>query len=87
MDMEPFIVRSIANKKKFDIQIAKFIYATNSAFRHVEHSEFIKLINLLHPGYKSPLRRQIANELLNEVFDSELVKIKDCLNGKSVCMV
>lgn len=85
--MEPFIVRtSIANKKKFDIQIAKFIYATNSAFRHVEHPEFIKLINLLHPGYKPPLRRQIANELLNEVFDSELVKIKDCLNGKSVCM-
>lgn len=87
MDMEPFIVRtSIANKKKFDIQIAKFIYATNSAFIHVEHPEFKKLINLLHPGYKSPLRRQIANELLNEVFDSELVKIKDCLNGKSVCM-
>lgn len=41
---------------------------------------------MLHPDYKPPLRRQIVNELLNEVFDSELVKIKDCLNGKSVCM-
>lgn len=63
---------------------AKFIYATNSAFKHVEHPEFIKFINLLHPDYKPLLRRQIANELLNEVFDSELIKIKDYL--KSVCM-
>jgi len=87
IDMEPFIVRtSIANKKKFDIQIAKFIYATNTAFRHVEHPEFIKLINLLHPGYKPPSRYQIASELLDKVFDSELSKIKDCLNGKNVCM-
>lgn len=86
-NMEPFIIRtSIANKKKFDLQIAKFIYATNSAFRHVEHPEFIKLINLLHPGYKPPLRRQIANELLDEVFNSETVKIRDYLNGKNVCM-
>lgn len=85
--MEPFIVRtSIANKKTFDIQIAKFIYATNTAFRHVEHPEFIKLINLLHPGYKPPSRHQIASELLDKVFDSELGKIKDCLNGKNVCM-
>lgn len=85
--MEPFVVRtSVANKKKFDIQVAKFIYATNSAFRHVEHPEFIKLINLLHPGYKPPLRRQIANELLNEVFNSELRKVKDYLHEKNVCM-
>jgi len=40
----------------------------------------------LHPGYKPPLRQQIANELLNEVFNSELVKIKDYLNGKNVYM-
>lgn len=85
--MEPFITRtSIAAKKQFDVQIAKFIYATNSAFRHVEHPEFIKLINLLHPGYKPPSRFQIANELLDEVFNSEIAKIKNCLNGKTVCM-
>jgi len=82
-----FIVRTlVANKKKFDLQIAKFIYATNSAFRHVEYPEFIKSINLFHPGYKPPSKLQIANELLNEVFNSILVKIKDCLNGKTVCM-
>jgi len=41
---------------------------------------------LLHPGYKPPSRLQIANELLNEVFNSILIKIKDCLNRKTVCM-
>jgi len=52
----------------------------------VIHSEFVKLINLLHLDYKLPLRCQIANELFDEIFDSELVKLKDCLNGKSICM-
>ncbi|EFN81670.1 hypothetical protein EAI_14298, partial [Harpegnathos saltator] len=56
------------------------------AFKYMEHPKFIKLINLLYPGYKPPSRFQIANELLDEVFNSELTKIKDCLNGKTVCM-
>jgi len=44
----------LQTKKNLDLQvalfIAKFIYATNSAFRYVEHPEFIKLINLLQQG-------------------------------------
>lgn len=50
------------------------------------NTQSLNFINLLHPGYKPPLRCQIASEVLNEVFDSELVKIKDCLSGKSVYM-
>ncbi|XP_024882803.1 uncharacterized protein LOC112461697 [Temnothorax curvispinosus] len=79
-------ISTLTKSKLRSRDMESFIYATNSAFRHVEHPEFIKLINLLHPEYKPPLRRQIANKLLNEVFDSELAKIKDCLNGKTVCM-
>jgi hypothetical protein len=36
----------------FDLPTAKFFYGTNTLFRHVEHPEFVKLINQLRPGNK-----------------------------------
>jgi len=39
------------DKEKFDIQVAKFLFATNTAFNTVNHHEFKKLVELLHPGY------------------------------------
>ena len=74
------------DKKKFDLQIAKFVYGTNTPFTHVEHPEFVKLINQLRPGYKLPNRHNIANNLLDEIFNTTISEIKSQLNGKSVCM-
>lgn len=85
--LDKFVTRtSLSEKKKLDIQIARFIYATNSAFRHVEHAEFIKMIQLLRPGYSPPSRRQIGNELLEEIYTSTDTSIKKHLRGKTVCM-
>lgn len=66
--------------------INTFVYATNTAFRAVEHVEFVKLVNMLRPGYNPPNRHSISNELLNEVYDSLTSLIKNELEGKTVCM-
>lgn len=66
--MVSFITRtSSAEKNNIDIQIARFLYSTNSSFRHVDHPEFKKLINILRPGYNPPNRHQIGNRLLDEL--------------------
>ncbi|KAI6659886.1 hypothetical protein LOD99_14226 [Oopsacas minuta] len=36
-----------------DLQIARYIYATNMPFIAVEHPKFIKLIKMVWPGYIS----------------------------------
>lgn len=85
--LHKFITRTSQNEReKLDIQVARFIYGTNSPFKHVEHIEFVNMIKLLRPGYKPPNRKQVANELLDEVYDSVTVDSMNNLNGKTVCM-
>lgn len=82
-----FVIRtSDKDKKSFDVQIAKYIYATNSSFAFVEHKEFKKMIQLIRPGYKPPNRDQIGSKLLDQVFDEVDEDIKKILKGKIVCM-
>ena len=45
------------------------MYANNSSFNLVKNTEFLKLIELLHLGYRPPSRREIASELLEHVDD------------------
>lgn len=82
-----FVIRtSDKDKISFDVQIAKYIYATNSSFAFVEHKEFKKMIQLIRPGYKPPNRDQIGNKLLDKVFNEVNEDIKKILKGKIVCM-
>ncbi|KAE9542331.1 hypothetical protein AGLY_003458 [Aphis glycines] len=72
-----FVVKtSSANKVHLDLQVARFVYATNSSFLLVQHHKFKKLISLLRPGYNPPTRQSIANDLLNSI----------ARNGKIVCI-
>jgi len=85
--LNQFVVRTTqADKHNLDIQVARFIYATNTAFRAVEHVEFVKLVNMLRPGYVPPTRQSISSELLNQVYDSLTILTKKELQGKTVCM-
>lgn len=82
-----FVVKtSSADKVDLDLQVARFVYATNSSFILVQHSEFKKLISLLRPGYNPPTRQSIANDLLNSVYLKQQAELKQNLNGKTVCM-
>lgn len=74
------------DKEKFDIQVAKFLFSTNTAFNTVNHSEFKKLVELLHPGYKLPTDKAISNELLDTVYKNTLSSMENDLKNKTVCM-
>ena len=81
--MTNFIVRTTANEKEaFDIQVARFIYATNSPFKLAENKEFLKLIEMLHPGYTPPNRRALANILLDKVHEDVYISCKEKVKGK-----
>ncbi|CAK9299166.1 unnamed protein product [Gordionus sp. m RMFG-2023] len=73
-------------KEEIDKQIAKAIYATNSSIKCVEHPEFIKTIHMLRPGYEPPSRKNIAEELLNKIYDEEKVSYFNNLTGKTGCL-
>jgi len=75
-----------SKKEVFDDQIAKFIYATNSSFRIVEDEKFIRLIQLLRPGYSPPSRFDISGKLLDVVHKKCLKCNKEMLKDKTVCM-
>ena len=52
-----------------DKQVARFIYSENVSFRSVEGSEFVKMCQILRPGYKPPDRRKLAGPLLETIYE------------------
>ena len=82
-----FVTRtSQSEKNKLDLQIARYLYATNTPFRAVEHPEFKKMINALRPGYKPPNRNSVSTDLLDKVHNSVKTTIKENLCNKKVCL-
>lgn len=85
--LDSFVTKTTkAEKEVLDEQIARFIYATNSSFRLVEHEEFKKTLQLLRPGYNPPSRHDVAGRLLDTVHAKCLKTGELALKGKSVCM-
>lgn len=62
-----------SRRKVIDQQVLKMIVKEYYPFSIVEDREFVKLINLLNPGYKLPLRKTLSKSLLpimyNEIHD------------------
>ena len=51
--MDNFVMKTSGNEKAaIDLQITRFVCATNSPFSIMEHPEFLKLITMLRPGYQ-----------------------------------
>lgn len=85
--LDSFVVRTSATQKaELDEQVAKMVYATNSAFRLVDHPEFVKMVEMLRPGYKPPSRQDVADEHLPQVYEKEVRKCSDILRGSTVCL-
>lgn len=86
-DITNFLVRTTTEEaQKLDIQLAKYFFATNTAFNHVEHVEFKKLCAQLRPGYNPPSRKKLSTTLLDEVFLETVNEFKDVLQDQNVCM-
>ena len=86
-DMKTFVKTTTANEKQaIDVQVARFIYATNSSFNLVENEEFLALIEMLRPGYRPPSRKEIGSELLELVYEKIYAVCKEKVEGKTVSM-
>lgn len=72
-------------KDLLDLQVARLVYATNMAFRSVEHPQFIQLMKQLRPGYNPPSRREIGGTLLDTIYMEEKRKCSEMLQNKIVC--
>lgn len=87
MNMNSYVIKTSSSQKSaFDMQIARYVYATNSAFQSVEHVEFKKMVSMLHPGYVPPSRFDVAGKLLENVYIEEKEKCSKILEGQVVCM-
>ena len=71
---------SAETKDSLDLLVAKYFLSTNTAFKNVENSHFINLMENLRPGYKPPNRKQLAGPLLHRVYEEVMGKIKAELN-------
>jgi len=66
---------------KFERQVGRFMYATNSPFSLVENKEFLALMAMGRPGVKIPKRQVVAGRLLDSVYDEEWEKFKQSVAG------
>ena len=82
------VIKTSSDKKgELDLQIAKFFYACNIPFNVAEHTEFLKTIKLLRPGYSPPNRKTISGDLLDKVSEEMHGKMKKELDGKTATLV
>lgn len=80
------VLTSAAYAQSIDDQVARYFYATNTPFAHAMHPEFIKLCNLLRPGYTPPSERRLAGEILDALHKKAIEESKEILSGKTVTM-
>ena len=52
----------------------------------MEHPEFIKLCQLMTPGYQTPSRKQLGEKILDNAYNSEIASRKKVLSGETVSM-
>jgi uncharacterized protein YuzB (UPF0349 family) len=85
--LDGYLIKTTPQQKElFDEQAARFIFATNSAFRSIEHPEFKKYSAMLRPGYSPPNRHEVGGKLLDKVFQKESEKCAAVLKNECVCM-
>ena len=66
---------------EIELQMVRFIVATNSPFSLANNGQFLKLVERLRPGFKVPDRRVVAGPLLDAVYNIEKEKVCAQLKG------
>jgi hypothetical protein len=83
--MNAYIIKTNHYQKQIlDEHVARYIFATNSAFHHVKHPKFKDMISAMRPGYKAPNEVQIGGVLLNNIYQQEKGNCSEILNGQTV---
>ena len=84
--MDSFVTKTSLNDKiKLDLQAAKFFYSCNISFHSAENKEYKKFCEMLRPGYKPPNERDLAGDLLDQVYDEvENKQVENAMKSESV---
>ena len=70
--------------QKLELQVGRFVFATNNAFMVVENKEFLALMDMVRPGLKLPNRKKVGGKILQSVYAQEWKKFVDSLDGRYV---
>lgn len=83
---QPSIIFGVKTDSKtralLDEQVANFFYACNIPFNVASHDEFIKMVEMLRPGYCPPNRKALANELLDKTYENISMAVKAEIGGE-----
>lgn len=77
---------SANEKKKLDEQVARFFFASNSAFQKVENDEFKHMCQMLRPGYNPPSADVLANNWLDVIHSKEQDECVKIMENQHVCL-
>lgn len=87
-NVNDFVVKTnLKEKNELDEAVAKFFYSCNIPFLVSENPSFVKMINLLRPGYKPPKRKQLAGELLDKIHNQLQMEMEKKISGKKVSLL
>ena len=75
------------SKTQLDEQTARTFYACNIPFNVVNHPQFVRMIEMLRPGYHPPSRFDLAGSLLDKVHNKLTDEMKAEVKGKSVTLI
>ena len=82
MRLNNFVTKtSSEQKKQLDIQVARFFFSANLSFNTAKNKEWLRMCELLHPGYKPPNKNLLAEDLLDAVYDEIEAKAKEDLKS------
>ncbi|XP_072400434.1 zinc finger BED domain-containing protein 4-like [Diabrotica undecimpunctata] len=87
--LEEYVSKPISSKisRSFDIQLLRMVVKEYQPFSLVDDVEFKKFVSMLNPGYSLPTRKMLSNNLLSQLYQSELEKVKQKLkNINAVCL-
>ena len=88
MRVNSSVIRTSSDMKhSLDIQVARFFYACNIAFNVAEHPAFKNLISTLRPGYFPPNRKELGDNLLDEVYTEAQSSMKAAIDGKTGTLI
>lgn len=69
-NLDQFVTKTTKTQQSdIDLKVAEFFYTCNIPFATVENSGFLKMVNVLRPGYVPPNRKQLSGPLLDEVYN------------------
>lgn len=87
LKIDNYIIKAKTKAKEiFDEQIARFFFSSSICLKNIENIEFMKLCQLLRPGYHTPTERTLSNTFLDKVIASEQLKCAKKLSGEFVCI-